>query len=763
MILTGTDFLSVRNMPRQDLSEAEMDEQFGQSGEEGSGVAEFHAQTLRYIAAQYNRPRFGSYFSPQQKFHGSNTGSSGAYKGPVEEMIENYMYIHGDQPNDAYGYMLQDPISADPGIQSQMGGQSILLPTPWEQGNDIYKLFTHLIGNFVSRSAFAKLTVDDNTRDGITKRELDRNMALLANFIKEQNINLGAGVEFNPFPEAEGAEIEQVLTYLENRPQDKTILQFLEDIKFNNDIIRKLEKVFAYVIINRIGAIEVDEDKDGYPRMNVVPPQNVIIDQRGDDDFGFNDRFGGIIEFLTPEEIFSRYSISDKDEQDEIYAMSQGNKTYSNISGWGNFNATDGYFFPWWWKEGEQRVACVKGYWRGYVKQKKGDLYRSALGKDFKKFKIDFGAELDEDFQYEVVRQGVLIGNRIVLNYGVQRRIVRNPFDKSRVVLPLLSVRPYTFGGYNKSLIDRLRPIQDKMDALEAKITDNISHDFGNVYVFVADKITADPLQFASDIKSNRFTFMQRATGEDLNHDDSRSIMEKLDMNLTSNIMNYVQLKAAKRAEMEEIASVSKIALGQQSSYVGMNTQVNTIAQNSKGVEKYFTCVMQLYADTMQYAAEKLKMSVQQNPEMERRVMTPMGIRFLKVNKKFSFMDLGVRLVLEDMITEESRSRLLMVAQAFAQNQIISPLDIVEIETAKTYTELRAYLRQALRRQEKKAAQEAMMAEMSKMQAIEAQGAQLQNLEAQKQEGQNLRHGQDLEMEGIKTGIGAAQSAAALE
>lgn len=756
MILTLTDFLAVQNMPRTDMTEAEMEEKYG-NGIEGSGVAEYHAQCLRYIASQYNRPRFGGYYSPQLKIHGSSTGSNQQYRGPVEEMLENYMYVHGDQPNDAYGYMIQDPISSDPLVRSQTGDQTLMLPTPWEQGHDIYKLFTHLVGNFVGRSAFAKLTVDDNTREGITKREMDRAMALLLNFMKEQNLNLGAGVEFNPFPEAEGAEIEQLLTYLENRPQDKSILQFLEDIKFSNDIVRKLEKVFAYVIINRIGALEVDEDKDGYPRINPVPPQNLIIDQRGDDDFSHNDRFGAVIEFLTPEEIFIRYAVTDEEEREQVRAMARSQSTYGNISNFGNFNTQNGYYFKWWWKEGEQRVACVRGYWRAYVREKKGNLYRSALGKDFKQFKIDFGSELDEDFMYEVVRQGVLIGNKIMKNFGVQRRIVRNPFDKSRVVLPLLSVRPYTFAGYNKSIVDRLRSIQDKMDALEAKITDNISHDFGNVYVFVSDKITANPLEFASDIKNNRFTFIRRASGEDLSPDDSRSVMEKMDMNLSANIMSYVQLKAAKRQEMEEIASVSKIALGQQTSYVGMNTQVNTIAQNSKGVEKYFTSVLQLYADTMQYAAEKLKMSVQGSKELEKRVMTPMGIKFLKINKNFSFMDLGVRLVLEDMITEESRARLLQIAQAFAQNQIISPLDIVEIETAKTYTELRAYLRQALRRQEKKAAQEAMMAEMAKMQAIEAQGGQLQQLEAQKQAGQNYRQEQELGMEGAKLGVSAAE------
>jgi hypothetical protein len=752
MILNMTDYLTVKRMPRQDLTDAEIKEKYG-------SIEEFHAQCLRYIASQYNRPRFGSYFSPQQKIHGSNTGSSWTYKGPVEEMLENIMYFHGDQPNDAYGYMIQDPIADMPAVREATGGAAVMLPTPWEQGNDIYKLVSHMVGVFVSRAAFARLTVDNNTREGILQREVDRNMAYLLKFMKDRNLDLGGGVEFDPFPEAKDAEFEQLMEYLENRPQDKVLLQFLEDIKFSNDVIRRMATVFVNVIINRYSGLEIVPDEDGYPRINTVSPLNLILDQRGDNENSLNDRWGGVIEWLTPEEIILRYKITDEDEIRTIHAMAEGNTSFSGVKGFGDYNTSTGYMFPWWWKEGENRVACVRGYWRSYVKKKKGELYKSILGKDFESFKIGFGHELEQEISYEVVRQGVLIGNVIVKDYGVTKNIVRNPLNKRHVILPLLSTRPYTMAGYNKSIVDRLRQIQDKMDALEAKIADSIAHDLGNVYVFVSDKITADPSEFLSDIKKNRFAFIRRSTGEDLSYEDNRSVMEKMDMGLSQNIMSYVQLKAAKRAEMEEIASVSKIALGQQTNYVGMNTQVNTIAQNAKGTEKYFNATLQLYADAMQYAAEVLKLSASRDKGLMRKVTTAMGMKYLEMNKDVSFMDLGVRLVVEDMISEESRARLLQIAQAFAQNQIISPLDVIEIETAKTYTELKNYLRQALRRQEKKAAAQAMAQEIAKQQAIAAQGQQMQQHEAMKQQGMNQRHEQDLEMQGLELGASMAENA----
>jgi hypothetical protein len=749
MILSNFDAVSSpSSMPEQDLSKEEMEKYY-------TSEEEWYARCVRYIAGRYNAPRFGSYYAgmPQNKIHGSKTGNANS-KGPVEEMIENYLYFHGDQPNDAYKFMLQDPIS---GLMGAGQGGDILIPTPWEQGNDIYTLITHLIGTFESRVSFAKLTVDNNTREGRKQKDIDRQLLFLYSFMKKSGALeklSNAGVDFNPFPELENVEMEQAVEYLENKPQEKEVFSLMQDVMFRNDTRNLLKKVFAYVIINRIGAIHVKENEEGYPMQHVVPPQNVIVDQVGDEDFSVNDRFCGYIEFLSPEEIFVKYGIKDDEERSAIRAMSRGG-SYGGMDKFALFNSTEGYFFPWWWKQGENKVACVTTYWKSYTKKKKGDLYRSILGKDFKNMNLNIPD--DDSFEYEICRQGTLIGNGVLVDYGVTKNIVRNPYDKKKVVLPILSVRPYTMMGYNRSIVDRLRQIQDKIDALEAKITDSITHDFGNVYVFVSDKLTADPMVFASDIKKNRFTFIQRADGEDLSSEDNRTIMERMDMNLSSNIMNYVQLKRTKREEMETVASISKIALGQQSSYVGMNTQVNTIQQNSKGVEKYLSSCLQLGADVMQYSVEKLKMSLVGNKDLEREVLTPLGIEYLKLNKNLSFMDLGVRLIVEDMISEESRMRLLGIAQAFAQNQQISPLDVIEIETAKTYTELRNYLKAALRRQEKKAAAEAMMQQMAQQQAIEAQGQQLMQLESMKQQGQNERQANDIELEGTRLGMEAGE------
>jgi hypothetical protein len=200
---------------------------------------------------------------------------------------------------------------------------------------------------------------------------------------------------------------------------------------------------------------------------------------------------------------------------------------------------------------------------------------------------------------------------------------------------------------------------------------------------------------------------------------------------------------------------VSKIALGQQQTYVGMNTQVNTIAQNAKGVEYYFASVIKLYADVMQYSIEKQKLVLinDGDKELEREILSERGMEYLKLNKDFSFTKLSVRIVVEDVINSESKARLMQMAVAMAQSGQMDMLDYLKIETANTYNELMNYFEAAIRRKKKEEAQMKAMQQMQQMAAIEAQGQQLAQLEAMKQAGQDARHADKMELDATKLGL----------
>lgn len=708
MIVQGSP--SLNTFPEQTLSKKEIEEIYGSE-------EEWYTQCIRFIATRYNRRPLSGNDGTVSK---PSSGFTSFYlKTPVQEMWENNRYFHGLQDNSRYNFWFEDPF-VNQGIVFSQGDASVRVPD--EKGNQVYNLITHLVGSFSGRIAYSNLTVENNSRNGRSFIENERKKAFLLDIFRRRGIlqQLAAvGVKFDPFPAMQGAEIEQIIEYVNNFPQEVEMLKIMRDISFRNNTKQLISDGFLNTIINRIGAMYVYCDDEGMVKHHLINSYSVIIDQRNNDDFSLNDRFAGFIEFLTPGEIFEKYKITDEDERNEIREMSKSSGT-DVINGAGaNFN------FPWFWRD-NNTVACVTGFWKSY--QGKNGVIT------------------------QVVKKGTLIGNSILKNHGLERNIVKNPFNKKECVLPIISVRPYTRDAQNRSLVDRMKQLQDKFDVYNRKIAEAISYDLGNAYIFSADNIGSSIEEIVSDIKKHRMTVIKRTTGEELLPEDAQRLVEKLDFTLSPNIIKYVELKHETKREMEEVASTSSIAMGQQQSYIGLNTQMNTIAQNAKGVEHYFSSCLRWYADIMQYSVEKFKLSCIGNKNLQRQVLDQNGIEYIELNKDVSFMELGVRVVVEGIIDEQKRTSLIAFATAIAPVGGIDMLDYLKLQEANTFQELKSHFAAALRSREKQKAIQEAMARRAQAENIMLQNQGLQQLQAQKEGNENMRQDKKLELEGAKLG-----------
>lgn len=718
MIIAGRPV--VDTFPEQTLSEEEIKELYG--NEEN-----WYAECIRYIASRYNRPIVGDNGTTDKPANGNFNGTY-YINSPIQEMWENNRYFHGLQDNSRYGFWFEDPF-VNQGIIYSQGDASIRVPD--EKGNQIYNLITHLRGSFQGRIAYSNLTVENNSRQGRSKVEKERKKAFLFDLFRRRGIlesfaNLGASID--PFPAMKNAEIEQIIEYVNNFPQEVEMFKIMRDIEYRNNTRHLISNGFFNVILNRIGAMYVHTDDEGMVKHHLINPYSVVIDQRDNEDFSLGDRFAGFVQFLTPGEIFERFKITDDDEKTRIRTLAK-----SSPSGISGLNlGQDSYRFPWWWNQ-QNTVACFTAFWKSYKTSKDGVIY-------------------------QVVKRGTLIGNSILKQHGLEKNIVKNPYNKKECVLPIISVRPYTLSGYNRSLVDRLKQLQDKIDVYNRKISEAVSHDLGNAYVFSADNIGSSIEEIVSDIKKHRMTVIKRSTGEELLPEDAQRLVEKLDFTLSPNIIKYVELKQEAKRDMEEIASVSQIAMGQQQSYIGLNTQMNTIAQNAKGVEYYFSSCLKWYADIMQYSVEKFKLSAIGNKKLQVQVLDENGIQYLDLNEGISFMDLGVRVVVEGVIDEQRKTRILNFATALAQSGGIEMIDYLKLESANTLKEVEMYFTAALRAREKKMAMQQQIQQQQQQQNIMLQNQGLQQLQAQKESNENLRQDKKLELEGAKLGAQIAEN-----
>jgi hypothetical protein len=211
---------------------------------------------------------------------------------------------------------------------------------------------------------------------------------------------------------------------------------------------------------------------------------------------------------------------------------------------------------------------------------------------------------------------------------------------------------------------------------------------------------------------------------------------------------------------MEEIVNVPKVAMGQQAGYLGAKTQAGTIAQSNLGTAYLYQGFIHFIERDLQYALNQYKISLLVNKDEDIPVIGDRGLEYLKLTEDFKFEDFAIYIKVRDFIDEAAKERLMMIAQAAMQNQLIDMMDFLKIETAKTYSELMNQIEYAMNKKQRKAEEQQQM-QMMQQQAMMEQQMQMQQQQAQmKEEGQNYRAGVKAAVDMDKTG-GSSQEAAA--
>lgn len=705
------------------LSNKSMEREYG-------SVENWYAACVRWISSWYNQysPLRDNYDTSRTVLTNNNT-----MMGESDQIIENFLFYQGDQPMREYYYFIQDPNpNLDIVMQTQGGSAAAIIPTPWIKGHKIYQLVSYMQGVFAGRIAAARLSVENISGEVRTLKHKMLTKAILRYEFADllQSFAEQTGVQYEPFPSQNFGSAEEAADYITKTPQDwseREALRILNHIEARNDTKSTMEKVFKNVVIGRYGGIYVYLDANGRLQQYNIPPQNLILDRRVDADFHGKDEFIGYIQFMTPEEIVTKYPDLSEDDREDILRMARSMP--ENLWKW---NVTTNRNFNWWDYQSECKVAVITCFWRSYKD--------SRMYKDGNRWRYLNPNQKNKsgDFEVETVRKATLIGNKYITNYGEDECIIYDPKDPSRVMLPILWCAPGTHMGYNKSLVDRLKHMQNNIDAIENKINDSLSHDFGNVYIFDGARIKGQsPEEILSDVKKHRLSIITRRDGEELRPDEMGPLVEKLDMSISANVFRYVELQREKERIMEEIASTSKIALGQQQTYVGLSTQQNTIAQNTRGSEHIYSAVLKLYSDVMAYSLEKVKIGYfhNKNRHVLEEITDERGINFLKESKDLSFAELMTKVHIEDIVDDQMKAALIQAAFAALQNQIIDFLDYVKLIQIKTYTEMSSYFEKVIERKKQEADRQRILQETMALANIQAQGQMMQEQQAIKEQG----------------------------
>jgi hypothetical protein len=235
------------------------------------------------------------------------------------------------------------------------------------------------------------------------------------------------------------------------------------------------------------------------------------------------------------------------------------------------------------------------------------------------------------------------------------------------------------------------------------------------------------------------------ANGEDFVSGADARLVEVVDMTLDPNVQMLMNLRREEERLMEEIVSIPKVALGQQSGYVGAKTQAGTIAQSNLGTSYLYQGYVQFIEKQLAYALNQYKVTLIDEPETTIPVVGTKGKQYLKVTKEFQMEELGVYIKVKDFIDDTARERILSIAQAAMQNQQIDILEYLQIEKCNTYTELENQLEYTLNKKKRDAEKQQQMQMMQQQMMQEAQMNQQAQMAQMKEEGSNYRKELDVQ------------------
>jgi hypothetical protein len=693
---------TITNQPKQFLSESEK-------------TKIWYKENLQFIMSHFNK----------RNDRISRVRQSKDLENPIDEIVRMYTYYLGRQFNKDYYYTNQDQDNCD-------------LPTVWINGQKITSLVDFMVGNAIKMIENIEPSVKAQSKSAINKKTQLLEKALLL-FDAPEIFETFAefGFEYQPLGrDTEKLEIpEDVHRYMEYdyRQYSEVLgIRMAEDILNRNDYRNKLKQAFLYTLLGGMVGLE-NRIENGKQYFDVILPHNLIVDRAKDDDFNSEARFVGKVDWLNTTDVIERYQEwLTQEEMTEIKNITMNNlyqlldlTTHPYATNWAfNFNNLP-------------TLACVTGYWIGMKdlgyeesKDKFGNVHMS---------KIRNGRK--SKYWTKTVYRGTLIGNKYVVEWEEVTNQVRKHDNPGDVELPLKVFIPNMVMGENRSIVARLHQHQDRIDFITNEITKMITRAKGKVFLINRQKLgTSTAKEVMNDFdRLNIHITDGSATGEDFVAGQDARMVEVVDMTLDSNVQQLVSLRREEERIMEEIVNIPKVALGQQSGYVGAKTQAGTIAQSNLGTSYLYQGFVEFFQKELSFALNQYKVSLMNESENDIPVVGTRGKEWFKITKDFQMEELGVYIKVKDFMDDQARERLISLAQAAMQNQLIDMIDYIKIEQARSYTELLGDLKYAMNKKKRDAEKQQAMMQMMQQAQMEQQMAQQEAMAGMKEEGANYR------------------------
>jgi len=690
---------------------------------ESKKTPEWWAQNIRFFTTYYNRP-----------YNAWNTDNPTENLSPVNKGLDYMLYYLGKQKNIDYAHVTQS------------------------DGNTLQALWVkskkgHTMVNMLAGMLLEQLKGKDISAKSMSERALSEKMKnwedtmiqwdSSAIVVFEQLEELG--LEYVPpfgrkFDSKE--EAERWLTYDMKDSLEEVAVNIGKEIEWRNDTNSLLIEAFKqdFAPANWMG-VHCYVEK-GKVRQKKIPFYNLIYDIASDDPMVKDGRFAGMIERLTPQEISARknWNITPT-EMEEIRMVAAGGDYSTQFLNF--YNTGD---LKWWTeRRNNMTLTAVTVYWiaprdsRYMYDEKNGERRLLKAGKN------EEGKA--GDYTIDDVHYATLLGNKYLVDHGYMKNVVRPYGMKDRPELPIKVMTGNTTLGDGVSIIGNIAQVLDKMDFYQFQLMKMCSAATGKSYIINGNTLGegVKSKELITDLKTMNLHVTTGATGEDNDSTNRQNTVEIVDMTLDPTIKIYLDLYHQLDNMVNEILSLPKIAQGFQTQQIGKGVQQNTIAQSNLGLSVLFENLFKFNKNILQYCTDLGKQLLAENEkdEYSQMIVGERGMQVLKITKDHMFEDCLIDVSPRDIISEQQRGQLTEMAQAWAQNGLLDPLDYLQMLKSDTVTQLENDWKFSIKNKERKAAEAAQQQFAEKQSMLQQQVEANKNNEIIKQQGLDGRNTQD--------------------
>lgn len=598
------------------------------------------------------------------------------------------------------------------------------------RGKDITKFVNYMIEQIIDTvQNIPKTIVVQGVSDDVIstrKAELNFNKFLVDN---KQFVNLMSKQYGISFKTGYGQR------FTDDYEEQKTSVDFIDtmeegaqnvakDLYYRNQLDEKLVEVGLDTLLTGVGCV-FHSIVNGYDMIERVPIYEAIFPPSVFGDQHRYDSYGGRVRFMSIPELFATYpEIPDADKEDiqDLAKSFSGQTSYFN-----QFNTIGGASFYWWnMMDGVLRVAVVHAQWASYEKDA-------------------------NDKQRQCLREGILIGNRYLINNKISANQTEDWRNPSQTQLDYQFVQPMSVFGQNLGIPEILYSYQNQIDSWQTKIDEFIARAKGKVYIVNSSKLAIAGIT-ATDIVSD-FVDMGLTVLPDVDIDagnmNEQKMVEPIDMTLSPDVIQLWSSIKEFRFMMSDILNIPDAARGQMKGYNSSEMISTSIGQSNKGTAYFYNPINKFFQRIFEKGVDKFKTSTLSNPNMEYNlIISETQMEIFKATKQFGLGKFGLNIQYEDMVDKQFRMQIDNLVFAFAQNSQTSGYtlsDLFEIQSMSSKHEIRDYLTFREKQIEAKKQQEAAQAAQQAMALQQQQMQGMQQVEATKQDNENLRTAAKLE------------------